>query len=77
MDWLWVKDVLWVTPGFLTYETVDSGAFHYAREPWEGIWIEEGQEFGLGYTVDADIGVRKTVEREVGAGDFRVEVFCM
>lgn len=34
-------------------ETVDSGALHCAKESEEGIQFEEeGQGFGLGYTVD-------------------------
>ena len=54
MDWLWDKDVLWVTPGFLTYKTVDSVALRCAENPERLQFEEEGQEFGLGYIVDVE-----------------------
>lgn len=44
-----------MTPGFFTYKRVDSGALHCAKNPKRMQFEEEGQEFGLGYTVDVEI----------------------
>lgn len=46
--------MLWVTPGFLTYKTVDSGALRCAENPERLQFEEESQEFGLGYIIDVE-----------------------
>lgn len=49
MGQVWEKDVLCETPGFLTSETVHSGALPCARDLWGRIQFEkEGQQFDLG-----------------------------
>ncbi|KAB1268633.1 Dehydrodolichyl diphosphate synthase complex subunit DHDDS [Camelus dromedarius] len=50
-----VREMAWGVEQGLLDPRVDSGALHCAKNPKRMQFEEEGQEFGLGYTVDVEI----------------------